>query len=163
MKLFYTARPVQSRAFLETVLSQYCGIISPRIAQTQNGKPYLLDAPLCFNLSHSGEITAVAVSEFEVGLDIQKREERNASAIQKRLTPAEQEEDFFAVWTAKEAYVKLRGGTLAGMLSPLEFRGGTLYENGTPVNAHLLQFELEGCAASVFSQNDTVLEPPIRL
>lgn len=151
MKLFYTTAPTDSRAFTAKILREYYGIAAPEFQQTEHGKPCLLNAPLFFNLSHSGNITALAIAKQEVGLDIQERTERAFPAALSRLTPAERAEDFFALWTAKEAYIKYKGGSLAKMLSALEYCGGVLYENGAPVNAHLLRFELKDCAACVCS------------
>lgn len=158
MKLFYTTAPAQSRAFTAKILREYYGITAPEFGTTEHGKPYLLNSPLRFNLSHSGNVTALAVSEQEVGLDIQERTERDFSALSRRLTPAEQVEDFFALWTAKEAYIKYKGGSLAGMLSSLEYRGGVLYENGSPAKAHFFQTELEHCAACVCVKNAEAVE-----
>lgn len=149
MKLFYTTAPVQSRAFTEKVLRNYYGVSAPQFSVTEHGKPFLLNATLCFNLSHSGGVTALAVGEQEVGLDIEFKKARNLSALARRLTPAERKEDFFALWTAKEAYIKYKGGTVAGMLASLEYRGGALYENGIPVPVYLFQTEIESCAACI--------------
>lgn len=144
MKLFYTAAETDSRAFLLRALA-LCGVENPTFGHNANGKPFLQNASLFFNLSHSG-VTAVAVSDREIGLDVQRREKRRLSAIQNRLTAAERKEDFFELWTAKEAYVKYCGGTLAAMLPALEYRDGTLLEHGTPAPVSLFRTELCGCA-----------------
>ncbi|MDE6677144.1 MAG: 4'-phosphopantetheinyl transferase superfamily protein [Clostridia bacterium] len=149
MKLFVTTEPTDSRVFLEKVLREYYAVPAPRFFKNEHGKPYLAESPLFFNLSHSGNITAVVVSEQEAGLDIQLREERDLSAVLRRLSPAERSEDFFALWTAKEAYIKYKGESLASLLSALEYRGGTLYENGNPIPAHLYQTEMQNCAVCV--------------
>ena len=36
------------------------------------GKPYYEDCPLYFNISHSGEYVALAVSDMPVGIDVQR-------------------------------------------------------------------------------------------
>lgn len=149
MELFYTPAPVDSLAFTTKILRKYFGIAAPQFSINEHGKPFLLNSPLRFNLSHSSGVTALAVSTQEVGLDIQKRTERELSALSRRLTPAERAEDFFALWTAKEAYIKYMGGALAGMLASLEYRSGVLYENGSPIPAHLYQTELCGCALCI--------------
>lgn len=159
MKLFFTTEPIDSRVFLERVLREHYAIPAPRIFQNKHGKPYLVGSPLFFNLSHSGSITAVAVSEQEVGLDIQLREKRDLSAVLRRLTPAERQKDFYALWTAKEAYIKFKGESLAGLLSALEYKGDTLYENGNPVEAHLYQTEMEACAVCVCTASPEEVTP----
>ncbi len=159
MKLFYTCEPTDSRAFLERILQAHYGISAPQFSETQNGKPFLADCPLRFNLSHSGSFTAAVFANQEIGLDIERRTPRNTQAITRRLSADEQNEDFFKVWTAKEAYIKYRGGTLAKMLSALEYRDGILYEKGVPVSAQLTFKELETCAVCIC----TAVHEPVTL
>ena len=130
MKIFYTRDKVASRDFLCKVLQEYYGIDRPQFERGAHGKPRLSTGTPCFNVTHSGGLTAVAVSKREVGLDLQLRKERDYFALIKRLTPAEREEDFFRVWTAKEAYVKYLGSSLAEEYPSLRFHGGVLYRNG---------------------------------
>ena len=78
------------------------------------GKPYLPEHPdIHFNLSHSGNWVVLAVGDHEVGVDLE-RTDRNVdrTALAKRhFTPEElaSGEDFFAIWTAKESYLKYLG------------------------------------------------------
>lgn len=158
MKLFYTTLQTDSRSFVTSVLQTHCAVPAPQYRRNRNGKPYLVNAPLYFSLSHSGGVTAVAVGEREMGLDLQLRDDRKREALLRRLTPAEREEDFFRLWTAKEAYVKFTGGTLAGMLPSLVFEQDTLFEHGEPVAAWLYRSELLGCALAVCAAEEEKLE-----
>jgi phosphopantetheinyl transferase len=148
MDFWYTAQPKTGREFAAQILRERYGVL-PDFACNANGKPYLLNAPLFFNASHSGGVTAVAVSGQEIGLDLQAKDDRVRAALFRRLRPAERQEDFFRLWTAKEAYVKFRGGTLAGMLKSLVFENGTLYENGAPAQAEFRHFTVENCVVCV--------------
>lgn len=161
MKLFYTDGQTDSRAFLAAALLR-CGISGPDVRRTPNGKPYLADKALRFSLTHTDSFTAVALSPQEVGIDAERKKPRNIRTVLSRLTPAEREEDFLRLWTAKEAYVKYRGGTLAGMLPRLTYARGVLEENGAPVRVGLFHFELCGCVVCVCSEEETKPEP-IRL
>ena len=143
MKIFYTFLPVSGKAFTEAVLKREYKIDCHVFKSTKHGKPYLENPPVRFNLTHSGKLTALAAGECEVGLDAAECKERNLAALSKRLTPAERSEDFFRLWTAKEAYVKYNGATLAEKLPRLEFRGGALYEDGAPVPVNLCFFRIE--------------------
>lgn len=107
------------------------GFISDAVEHTyyynDNGKPYL--DYVYFSLSHSGEFVICAISDQEIGVDIQQIKQVNYDKIISRFfTPLEyeyynqidsQEEKasyFFKLWTRKEAYAKCTGRGLAGIL-----------------------------------------------
>ena len=99
-----------------------------RIARTESGKPYFPNCPgLHFSISHSGRYWACAVSEAEVGLDLQQyvkrrletREEaakrfqkmahRFFHPVESAYVDGDPYTRFFQVWAAREAYVKYTG------------------------------------------------------
>ena len=96
--------------------------------RTKQGKPYVENAGIFFNLSHSNGVVAAAFSPCEIGVDIEavrpvnlRIAERYFSDCDRRyLAQAVDQEDafhrFFAMWTAKEAYLKRHGAGLAGGL-----------------------------------------------
>ena len=90
------------------------------------GKPFIPNQNACyFNLSHSGDYAAVAVSEKEVGIDVeivrtgkQKLVERFFSKEErKELLDSWSDEAFTKIWTRKESYIKAIG---MGMRMPLQ-------------------------------------------
>jgi len=96
----------------------------------KNGKPYWEEVPLYFSLSHSGKYVLCAVSEQEIGADIQemkqdgwrKTAERYFSkeeldALKNCDSEEEERKLFFRLWTRKEARGKLTGQGVAEMLS----------------------------------------------
>lgn len=97
---------------LHKVLKMY-GRKSKDVLLTKEGKPYLKDDELCFNISHSGSMVMLAVSEDQIGADIQKAVEYKASLYERITSDAEknQEElkDIKRLWAAKEGYSKLTG------------------------------------------------------
>ncbi|MDE7295983.1 MAG: 4'-phosphopantetheinyl transferase superfamily protein [Clostridia bacterium] len=143
MKVYYTRKRESSEAFIKRVLCERYGVDNPEIKRGGNGKPYLVNSPLKIGVSHSGELTALAVGDCEVGLDIELRRNIKSSAIVRRLSEEERQENFFRLWTAKESYVKYLGSTLAHMLPSLKFYGGALYENGVPAPVFLTHFEID--------------------
>ena len=85
------------------------------------GKPYLPEHPeVHFNLSHSGRWVVLAIGDRKVGVDVEQTDRPvDCAALSKRhFTPEEQEhpDDFFAIWTAKESYLKYLG---VGLTEPL--------------------------------------------
>lgn len=88
----------------------------------KNGKPYLCGHDdIFFNLSHSGDYVMCAVSELEVGCDIQKMDkadmrlaerfftEREYHAIADLPTEEERRDMFYRYWTLKESFMKVTG------------------------------------------------------
>lgn len=72
---------------------------------TETGKPQTQGA--FFSVSHSGDVVACAVSDREVGLDVEQ-----LRPVPQRLAEAAAGEDFWQFWTRREAAIKCRGGTL---------------------------------------------------
>lgn len=96
----------------------------------ERGKPYLREYPIFFNLSHSGEYVFCAISDREIGVDIQQFRptdefrlarrffsEEERQALEKYLDRMEQRKMFYRLWTRKEAYGKLTGEGLAASVS----------------------------------------------
>lgn len=88
----------------------------PVILRDEMGKPYLKDSTLHFNVSHSGEYLAIAVSESPVGIDIQETKMIRDGMYRKVVRPQEnaligddRQKDFLRLWTLKESFVKAEG------------------------------------------------------
>ncbi|HOO76969.1 MAG TPA: 4'-phosphopantetheinyl transferase superfamily protein [bacterium] len=125
---------IVSRALLRLLLGRELGV-SPgdlNFAYNEEGKPYLRENPVFFNLSHSGRMVAYAVSPaVSVGIDIEEIRpsvdyraliERWWSSGEKKwvagfATEASRRESFFRLWTRKEAYAKVRGVSVYRVLS----------------------------------------------
>jgi len=110
-------------------------VTEPCYRYGKNGKPYLTDYPLQFNLSHSGDYVFCGVSGQEIGVDIQKIQGDNGLRLAKRffadperraLEACGDEElrrrMFFRMWVRKEAYGKLTGEGIAGTVGKCLWR-----------------------------------------
>ena len=90
-----------------------------RFAFNEYGKPYLADYPhIFFSLSHCRHGVACAVSDCEVGADIQDiRSFSNdvalrvfcKSELERLNASADKEREFARLWSRKEAYLKMLG------------------------------------------------------
>ena len=99
----------------------------------EHGKPYLSRFPqIHFNISHSHGIAACAISDYEVGIDVEKIAPLKEAVAHRALTEkeleflrtfdkAEQEEMFYRFWTLKESYLKLDGSGLTRDLREVAF------------------------------------------
>lgn len=125
-----------AHAALRAILGRVCGVRGSQLqfGAEPNGRPYLITPggpPIDFNLSHSGEWALVAVTppSWRVGVDIERiRPDLDVLGMARRMyQPAEferlqansdedqQRDEYFQLWSAKEAYVKAIGIGLAGM------------------------------------------------
>ena len=111
------------RAVSYKMLLDYCGFNkgnAPEIKSKENGKPYFEGIDICFSISHSKTMAALAVAPTEVGIDIERLDKnRDYLDLAKRyFTENEYErikestdvkDTFVKYWTAKEAYIKYTG------------------------------------------------------
>lgn len=158
MVVYFTDEQTESRAFVTRILQEVYRLPAPQFLRGEHGKPRLVGAPLCFNLSHTHGRTFAVFSVKDVGLDAEWCARPLPKACLARLTAAERQENFFRLWTAKEAYIKYRGGTLAAMLPALRFEGGRLTEGGIPVDAHLAFAEADGFCIALCTPAPAVIE-----
>ena len=86
------------------------------------GKPYLVDNQAYFNISHCDEWVALAVSDKEIGFDLQSISPIRPAVLRRCFTVQEQNwigedaERFTCLWVRKEAYAKYTG---EGLVSPI--------------------------------------------
>lgn len=97
---------------------------------SEKGKPYLEENPFYFSLSHSGGRVLCAVSESEVGADVQQIKPVKDSFARRVLCEDERmlykKHDnkplcFARLWTRKESYLKYTGEGIAAGLDGLDF------------------------------------------
>lgn len=95
------------------------------LVYNEDGKPYLSNNNTFISLSHSGNFVAVAISDFEVGIDIQQIKDVNV--LINKIAYNEADENYYKIrknehtsleiWTIKEAYSKAKG---LGLKLPLK-------------------------------------------
>ena len=96
------------------------------ISVGKNGKPFLRDIEYVhFNLSHSGNLVMCAISNMEVGCDVERVKNGRLGVAERFFTPEEREfinigknekeknERFFRLWTLKESFIKANGAGLS--------------------------------------------------
>ena len=117
------------------------------ILRTEEGKPYIEGNEIYFSLSHSGKKGVIALYESPVGVDLEYLGERDFPAVLSRFTERERQEiltkeDFIRNWTAKEAFIKMHGYTLASSLKLLEYYGGCIYFKGEKSPCEVTHYKL---------------------
>lgn len=133
------------------------------------GKPYIKNSDIFFNLSHSGDYAICAVSNSEIGCDIEKIV-RTEDKIAKKFfcqeeylyiasQPNEQarKEEFYRYWTLKESFIKAIGLGLKLHLNSFQIVLGNKISIKQSVNDKDYSFYeyngLEGYKCSVCAQN----------
>lgn len=100
------------------------------IEKGPHGKPFISESGIHYNLSHSGRYVLCALSDSDVGCDVEMTESRHSrDSVAKRFfhddeyalltncsTPADRELLFYRLWTLKESFMKVTG---LGMALPL--------------------------------------------
>lgn len=121
-----------SRSLLREALAVHTGdsglageLISA-IRKGEHGKPYI-DGFSCFSVSHTGNIWAVLIDGRDCGLDIQLAKTVNTASLADRWFAPEDAriisdlgrtdeaaaaQEFFRLWTRREALVKALGGSV---------------------------------------------------
>ncbi|MCR5592094.1 MAG: 4'-phosphopantetheinyl transferase superfamily protein [Lachnospiraceae bacterium] len=131
------------------------------ISQDQDGKPFLTDIPVCFNISHSGDRVAVALAASAVGCDVEHIREKGLD-IAKRFFSDEEyaylsaidderaaRGEFTRLWTMKESVVKCCGEGIRhelGDFSLVDMTGArrqTIRLSGFDDHYHIMEFETE--------------------
>lgn len=122
-----------------------CGIAGE--IKVENGlweKPRLISPKgVCFNLSHSGEWTVIAISDNEVGVDVQQVKPVDMRLAKRFFTEDEWRQTesagdgatelFYRLWTVKEAYLKALGTGLNRPLNTFSVKltaGGAKIDDG---------------------------------
>ncbi len=157
---------VMSRAGLRELCSTYLRRAPEnlRFVSGAGGKPRLDPPDLEFNLSHTGRRVFAAFARQPVGLDVENPH-RNLDwkGIAKRFFhPGELSQihsasdarlEFFRVWTAKEAVLKLFGTGLGEGLAHVKFvKDGEVLYDGRAVK--ILHFQAESLVGAVAMKTD---------
>lgn len=113
-----------------------CDITDAQIEYGKNGKPFIKNGGVFFNLSHSEERVMCAISDCEVGCDVEKLRpieheiaDRFFSTEEKKhlgkfTNEAEKRTEFFRLWTLKESFLKATGQGMALPLSSFSIELG---------------------------------------
>lgn len=113
------------------------------------GKPRTTDGR-CFNLSHSGDWAILALSECEIGCDIEQIRQVDPLRLgktvftERELALIRQSPDrlgvFFGLWTKKEALLKCMGEGFHRAAKTVDVSGGVFCENGGVYNIKTQNF-----------------------
>lgn len=144
------------------MIADECSISEEEItfSKTEKGKPFAVNANIFFSISHSKNTVVCAVSDKEIGVDIEEIRSIRLKAAEKFACESELEyigndiTRFFEIWTLKEAFFKCRGSGLGADIKSVSFEINdgkiTCSEKG-----YNLSFEniADGCICAVCVKN----------
>lgn len=108
------------------------GFPIPTVSFSATGKPCFLDSPICFSLSHTRGLCAVAISDRPVGVDIEIRKSGYpCHLVERSLCEAEKnvyDGDFTRIWCRKEAVAKMTGEGITGYPAHIDTTGYAFHE-----------------------------------
>ena len=124
---------------------------------SERGKPYFECGNPYFSFSHSGKYALCAVSETEIGADIEAPRENSAALAERFFTEKEADavlnaddpdEEFCRLWVIKESYIKATG---EGLACPLNS-----FDAGDKIGEYCTwHTELDGYHIAVCTKGDT--------
>ena len=119
------------RQLLARLYREETGMDCPDIAVAERGKPYFVDSPWYFSISHTPHHVFCALSDRPVGLDAEEMDRKvNLRLAEKILSESEKvryeaAEDkqaaLLRLWVLKEAAAKLTGEGLRGYPNQTDF------------------------------------------
>ena len=135
-----------------------CEIGKMQFIRNEYGKPYIPELPMFyFNISHSNHFLAIALSNHQVGVDIERIKPVNLRIAKRFFSkeeqtyvfscPKNQIKRFYEIWTKKEAYVKYIG---CGFQKPL----ADINMCDSNIASHLLTYTTSRYCLSVFRHNN---------
>ena len=139
------------RALLASMYREAVGDALPTIAVAERGKPYFVDSPWYFSISHTPNHVFCVLSDKPVGLDAEEMDRKvNSRLAEKILSESEKSrydaaEDkqaaLLRLWVLKEAAAKLTGEGLRGYPNQTDF---------DPADDRII--EMNGCYVAVMTE-----------
>ncbi|MBR2614035.1 MAG: hypothetical protein IKC71_00360 [Clostridia bacterium] len=145
--------------FLFFILEKYYDlkITDKDLKKTEFGKLYIENSPIAFNISHSQNIVAIVISNENVGIDVEVIKDKKFSNINKNVFGNEilKKEDFFALWTKAESFVKYKASSILTSLKNIRIDGQKIYYNDNLEDVIITTKKVDDFFISVCSnQND---------
>lgn len=146
--IYYTYKQINTDEFIKQILHKYYNIPNAEICKSINGKPYIKGDKVFFNATHSKGFLAVAVGKHQVGIDCESLNGKARPAVLSKFSEREKREiictaDFYEHWTAREAFIKYLGLTLAADWRRVEFCKGKIHYCANMQEIPVLRFTVD--------------------
>ncbi len=130
--------------------------LNTAVLYKESGKPYT--DKMNISISHSGENVLVGFNDLDIGVDIEVIKDFDKRLISRYFSENEQnfiksDNDFFLIWTVKEAYLKLTGVGLKGMKKLNVIKDNELYIE----NCKIETFVKDNCRIAIVYRRERIL------
>ncbi len=115
-------------------------ILKEDIIYDKRGKPYIKNNQKKFSFSYSNELAIVGISDYDLGIDVEKIRAYDKNIINKIYSKSEfdfinnsnnKNYEFTKLWTYKEAFVKFKGTGIDKNFRKLNFIDNNSYKYDT--------------------------------
>ncbi len=163
VKVYYTKKEKEfSHEFLFFLLEKHYGIKATEsdLVKSPFGKLSLKQSKIFFNVSHSKDLIAIAFSDSEIGLDIEKIRNKNMSKLNYKYfgNKVSTREEFFTLWTMAESFVKYKAGSIAIDLKDIELIDGNVLFKGEKQNVVIKNIIFDDYVFAITKENDFEFE-----
>ena len=162
MITIYLTRCDKSRShdFLFKIFETDYGIKADEsgLVRSPYGKLALLECEHYFNISHSGDMVAVAVGKRRLGVDIEKIRPANHDKLAKKyfgIIP-ETDEQFYTLWTKAESFVKYKAASVVAELKKIVIDGDNVIYDGELQTVTTKTIRYEDYIVSVASKDTDI-------
>jgi len=122
------------------------------------------DKVIHYNISHTGKLVAVAISEDSIGIDVEEKDDKSFKVTERMFSEEDKlyvngsQERFREIWTSKEAFLKCTGEGISVPLKSFTLDFTEEYNVGEyirrPIKA--LSYDLKGRKYYVFSKKTEI-------
>ena len=171
-KLDDRKRSVLVFVLLQRALYDEYGITEvPEFVYNEFGKPSLSNLPIHFSLSHCKDAVACAVSDHNIGIDVETIVPYNPEVARRVCTVAElrmleqsanKDVEFIKLWTVKEAISKYEGTGLSLPFADIDTSKYAIYTNLFKTKNFVVSVA-SNRDSKIFSQNRAHLYKPLQI
>ena len=143
----YKSQSESAYTLLGLILSDHFELNINHLKMSENkyGKPNFTDTEVFFNISHCDDAILCSVSDYEIGVDVEKIAKIKDNILRKLFTEYERSqisspEDFYKLWTLKESFGKFCGKGLS-LIKDTEFTIKPQIKLETQINGYNPIFE----------------------
>lgn len=153
----YLSKRLRGQSLAAAAIKDFCGKTALSFYRRPSGKPYANDAPY-FSCSHSHGFSLCVVSNYEIGADIElNRNAEKYMGVARRFFHPEEfsavtKDNFFEIFTAKEAYVKFTETGVFGGMDSFSVISGKVGD------VNIIHFKSGDCICAAASKNEIEVE-----